>query len=53
MSGGLGPSIAGEHTLLVAVDAEGAAWRVEVGEVPDLLSDDRRDPVEDLSLIHI
>ena len=43
----LGPALAGEDALLVAVGAEDARGDGEVGEVPDVLADDGLDAVED------
>ena len=43
----LGPPVAGEDALLVAVGAEDARRDGEVGEVPDVLADDGVDAVED------
>src|ERR1700704_3820960 len=47
MRRGLGPPVAREDTLLVAVDAEDRESGGEVGEGPDLLAHHRVDAVED------
>src|SRR5439155_7911738 len=47
MRRGLGPPVAREDTLLVAVDAEYRESRGEVREGPDLLAHHRVDAVED------
>jgi hypothetical protein len=40
VGGGLGTAVAGEDTLLVAVDAVDAVGGLEVGEIPHVLDDD-------------
>src|SRR6266496_1498793 len=49
---GLGAAVAGEDTLLVAVDAEDTRRGGEVGEAPDLFAHHGVDPVED-TVIHV
>src|SRR3954451_22518787 len=51
MRAGLWATLAGEDALLVAVDPGDAGAGGEIGEIPDVLADDRVDAVED-AVVH-